>query len=87
MRVRIADTGPGIPDEVSENLFKAFYTTRAKGTGLGLAISRSVAQQHGGSLVIGRSSPEGSEFHFTIPVGDANATATVTDSAAGSESE
>ena len=87
VRVRIGDTGPGIPEEAAENLFKAFYTTRAKGTGLGLAISRSVAQQHGGSLVIGRSSTEGAEFHFTIPLGEAPSEHVATDIHSGSESE
>ena len=87
VRVRIADTGPGIPQEVAENLFKAFYTTRAKGTGLGLAISRSVAQQHGGSLVIGTSGPPGAEFHFTIPFGDANSQQPSTEITVDSESE
>jgi signal transduction histidine kinase len=82
IEVRIADTGPGIPDEVAHNLFKAFYTTRAKGTGLGLAISRSVAQQHGGSLVIARTGPEGTEFCFTIPVGEAGVDASAATAAA-----
>jgi signal transduction histidine kinase len=85
--VRITDTGPGIPEEVSRNLFKAFYTTRSKGTGLGLAISRSVAQQHGGSLVIGRTGPEGTEFRFTIPVGGSNVGGPSPGSGAPAESE
>jgi hypothetical protein len=85
--VRIIDTGPGIPQEVSRNLFKAFYTTRSKGTGLGLAISRSVAQQHGGSLVIGRTGPEGTEFRFTIPVGRTNVSGPSEGSGAAAESE
>jgi signal transduction histidine kinase len=39
----------------------------AVGAGLGLAIARWVAEAHGGSLVLARSTPEGSEFVFTLP--------------------
>jgi signal transduction histidine kinase len=50
--ISIADSGPGIPQEVHERLFKAFSTSKRTGMGLGLSISRSIAQNHGGDLTV-----------------------------------
>jgi len=46
------DAGPGFPDEVLQNLFQPFLTTRSDGTGLGLTIMREICLLHGGELVI-----------------------------------
>jgi signal transduction histidine kinase len=53
--VEIADTGPGMPPEVAQRAFEAFFTTKdvGKGTGLGLDIARRiVVERHGGSIDI-----------------------------------
>ena len=53
--VEIADTGPGMPPEVAERAFEAFYTTKepGKGTGLGLDIARRIVEdRHGGAITI-----------------------------------
>jgi signal transduction histidine kinase len=44
--VEIADTGPGVPQEVLPKMFEAFVTTKAEGSGLGLAICRAIADAH-----------------------------------------
>ena len=53
--VEVADTGPGMPDEVVKHAFEPFFTTKdvGKGTGLGLDISRRiVVERHGGEIVL-----------------------------------
>jgi len=48
--VTVRDSGPGFPSGMVEQLFKAFFSTKAEGTGMGLAISRSIIKAHGGTL-------------------------------------
>src|SRR5213595_2784721 len=48
--VSMRDSGPGFPSGMGEQLFEAFFSTKAEGTGMGLAISRSIINAHGGSL-------------------------------------
>ena len=51
VEIRIQDNGPGIPPELSENLFQAFATFgKSKGTGLGLYIAREIIHEHGGII-------------------------------------
>lgn len=66
--ILIADTGPGLPDRVSENLFKPFaYSTKKSGTGLGLAIARELARSMGGDVILQQSGPGGTTFRITLP--------------------
>ena len=44
--VEVSDTGGGIPDDIIEQIFNPFVTTKARGTGLGLAISRAITDAH-----------------------------------------
>jgi nitrogen-specific signal transduction histidine kinase len=53
VRIRVSDSGPGIPPALREKIFAPFFTTKAQnksGTGLGLAIVRNVVRDHGGSV-------------------------------------
>jgi two-component system nitrogen regulation sensor histidine kinase NtrY len=56
VNIQVIDNGPGIPDEVMENIFIPFYTTKEKGTGIGLSISRQIIRMHKGKLSV-RSVP------------------------------
>lgn len=49
----IADTGPGIPEDVREKVFDPFFTTKPGGTGLGLSICYGIAERHRGEVEIG----------------------------------
>ncbi len=69
--IRIADNGPGIPEEVKQRLFDPFFTTKSvgKGTGMGLSISyQIITEKHGGSLECISQLGSGAEFVITIPL-------------------
>jgi signal transduction histidine kinase len=76
VRVRVRDTGVGIPADRLEAIFEPFvqvergthpYSSRAEGTGLGLSISRELARAMGGDLVAESRLGEGSTFTLTLP--------------------
>jgi two-component system sensor histidine kinase AtoS len=50
--VRVADSGPGIPEEMRGRVFRAFQTTKARGTGLGLTTALRIVELHGGTMAI-----------------------------------
>lgn len=67
----IADNGTGIPTQIKEKLFDAFFTTKVegKGTGLGLSISyQIITEKHGGTLECISSPGDGAKFIIRIPV-------------------
>lgn len=59
IQVRFIDSGNGIPKEIQEKMFNAFFTTkdRGVGSGLGLSLCRKILEAHGGSLTIDDSAP------------------------------
>lgn len=66
--IRVIDTGPGLPAQARENLFKAFKGgTRTEGTGLGLAIAAELVRANGGTLELASSTTAGTEFRITLP--------------------
>lgn len=50
VRIDVADNGPGIPDDVRDEIFVPFFTTKEGGTGVGLSYSRQIIRAHGGSI-------------------------------------
>lgn len=68
--VSVQDTGPGIPDEMKDQIFKRFAQlglNDRRGLGLGLYISKTLVDMHGGRLWVESKPSQGSTFHFTIP--------------------
>jgi PAS domain S-box-containing protein len=63
----VTDTGVGLPPELTDQIFNAFFTTKRDGTGLGLPISRSIIESHGGRLWAAGNSGRGTTFQFTLP--------------------
>jgi two-component system sensor kinase FixL len=66
VEITVSDSGPGLPQEMMDNAFQPFVTTKPNGMGLGLAISRSIVENHGGRLVA-RTAVRGASFSFTLP--------------------
>ena len=70
IRLRVADTGPGIPPEVLPHIFEPFFTTKesGKGTGLGLAIVQQVVEEHRGRVEVEAAPEGGAAFTVTFPI-------------------
>lgn len=70
-RIEIIDNGPGIPADITENIFYPLISGRAEGTGLGLSIAQTILKQHNG--LIECESQEGqTRFILSIPVSNEN---------------
>jgi two-component system NtrC family sensor kinase len=69
VRLRVADTGPGIPDDALSQLFTPFFTTKepGQGTGLGLSITYSIVEAHGGRIAVERRATGGAAFLVDLP--------------------
>jgi two-component system sensor kinase FixL len=65
--VQVADTGPGISEEVAARLFQPFVTTKAGGMGVGLSISQRIIGSHGGEISVSRNDTGGATFIFSLP--------------------
>ena len=73
LRIVVADTGPGIPDEELGRIFDPFFTTHSGGTGLGLAIVARIVQAHQGVITVQSQAGRGTKFSVWLPIylGDA----------------
>lgn len=69
IRVRIRDSGPGIPEENLQRVFEPFFTTKApgEGTGLGLAICYEIVHELGGTLAAGNHPEGGACMELVLP--------------------
>ncbi|HEX6627933.1 MAG TPA: GAF domain-containing sensor histidine kinase [Gemmatimonadaceae bacterium] len=71
LRVTVADTGPGIPEEQRARLFDRFWQARGadrRGLGLGLPIAKGIAEAHGGRLWVESTVGSGTTFLFALPL-------------------
>jgi signal transduction histidine kinase len=65
--LEVADSGPGLSEEVKRRAFEPFYSTKQNGTGLGLAIVYHVAEAHGGTVTAANCPEGGAAFTIKIP--------------------
>lgn len=68
VRIEVADSGPGIREEIVSSVFDPFFTTKSTGTGLGLSIAHAVLKRHGGRVVVRSITGEGAALSLLIPV-------------------
>jgi len=68
VQTSVIDSGPGVPGELEDQLFRPFFTTKPQGTGLGLASSRAIIESHGGTMGFENLPTGGSCFWFRLPI-------------------
>jgi signal transduction histidine kinase len=79
VEIRVADHGPGIPQEEREHIFDSFYRGRRAihdqihGTGLGLTLAKKIVEAHGGTIAVKSHLNRGTEFIVRIPAVSAGA--------------
>ena len=66
--VTVADTGPGIDEEIRSAIFSPYVSDKENGMGLGLSISQRIIAEHGGTLYLDETSASGTTFKFTLPI-------------------
>jgi two-component system sensor kinase FixL len=75
VRIAVRDRGIGIRDDMLDEIFQPFFTTKREGLGMGLSISRSIIRAHQGRLWAENNPDGGAIFTFTLPVyGDDSST-------------
>jgi two-component system sensor histidine kinase HydH len=67
VELEIADSGPGLSDDVRCRAFEPFFTTKSGGTGLGLAIVDRIAEVHGGAVMAANCPEGGAAFTLRFP--------------------
>ncbi|MEW6533108.1 MAG: ATP-binding protein [Thermodesulfobacteriota bacterium] len=73
VRIRVEDTGTGVPKDIQHNIFEPFFSTKTdeKGVGLGLSVLFGILSQHGGTVEVESSEGKGAAFILTLPTADA----------------
>ncbi len=61
-KILVMDNGSGIEEEIKENLFVPFFTTKEHGSGIGLSLSRQIMQMHKGKIIADSETGKGSTF-------------------------
>jgi signal transduction histidine kinase len=72
LELQVEDTGPGLPNELGDQIFEPFVSTKETGLGLGLSICRRIAEAHSGSLSAKSAPTGGAVFILRIPMLDPN---------------
>ena len=68
VEVLVQDTGPGVPEEVRNNIFEPFMSTKQTGMGIGLSVSYTIVSAHGGSLDLMPDYESGASFRVILPI-------------------
>ena len=66
VKLSVADTGPGIPDEHREKIFNLYFSTRPGGTGLGLPMVKKIVEEHRGTVDVESGPERGAVFTLCL---------------------
>ena len=66
--ISVLDTGPGIAEDIKDQLFTNFFTTKENGVGLGLVICQQIIQAHNGTITIANRNPQGAVATVHLPL-------------------
>jgi signal transduction histidine kinase len=72
--ISFTDSGPGIPEEIRDKIFTAFFTTKSRGSGLGLATAKRLVEAHHGVVAIECPPAGGTRVTVRLPVSQELAT-------------
>jgi two-component system sensor histidine kinase FlrB len=67
VELTVHDNGPGIATSIQSRVFEPFFSTRSAGTGLGLAVVKTVADAHGGELLLDSTPERGTRISLDLP--------------------
>ena len=68
IEIRIIDNGSGFPEDLINEIFEPYVTTKSSGTGLGLAIVKKIVEEHGGIVLVENNDDQGSSVMIRLPV-------------------
>jgi signal transduction histidine kinase len=69
LSICVADSGPGVSDDLKSKIFEPYFTTRSDGSGIGLSLCQRIANEHGGSIeVVNSEALGGAEFRLNLPL-------------------
>jgi len=69
-RLEVEDNGPGVPDEIEDEIIRPFFSTKKESIGLGLSIVKGIVDAHGGTIAHQRPAAGGAAFIMTVPKTD-----------------
>jgi len=68
VEIRISDSGPGIPPELRDKIFRLYFTTKREGSGIGLAMAFRIVQLHDGTIDFISEPGKGTTFYIRLPI-------------------
>ncbi len=68
IEIRVIDNGSGFPDDLMDEIFEPYVTTKSSGTGLGLAIVKKIVEEHGGIVRVENNNDQGGSVIIRLPI-------------------
>ena len=66
VELRVDDNGPGIEQDILENVFEPYVSTKLKGSGLGMAIVKKIVEEHGGTIIADNNEAGGAQIRIRL---------------------